>query len=120
VWARELERYNVTSNAVAPMARTRMTTQTQSDGVAEMFAEPEEGQFDEMAPENISPLVAYLASDKAQDISGHVFSTRGGKLELLQPWQLANSMDIGKRWTVEEIDRKIRELGDLGIPPMWF
>jgi NAD(P)-dependent dehydrogenase (short-subunit alcohol dehydrogenase family) len=118
VWARELERYSVTSNAVAPMARTRMTTQ--SDSVAGMFAEPEEGQFDEMAPENISPVVAYLASDKAQDISGHVFSTRGGKLELLQGWQQANSMDIGKRWTVEEIDRKIRELGDLGIPPIWF
>ncbi len=121
VWARELERYNVTVNAVAPMARTRLTEQTASDGVADMFAKPEdEDQFDEMAPENISPVVAYLASDKAQDISGHVFSSRGGRLELLQTWQPANALDIGKKWTVEEIDQKIRELGDLSIPPMWF
>jgi len=121
VWARELERYDVTCNAVAPMARTRLTEQTQSDGVSDMFAKPEdEDQFDEMAPENISPVVAYLASDKAQDISGHVFSSRGGRLELLQTWQPANALDIGKKWTVEEIDQKIRELGDLGIPPMWF
>jgi len=116
VWARELERYTVTANAVAPMARTRLTAQDKSG----FFAEAEEGQFDEMAPENISPVVAYLASDKAQDISGHVFSTRGGRLELLQNWQPGNTMDIGKKWTVADIDQKIRELGDLGIPPIWF
>ncbi len=73
-----------------------------------------------MASEYISPVVAYLASDKAQDISGHVFSTRGGRLELLQNWQQGNTMDIGKKWTVADIDLKIRELGDLGIPPIWF
>jgi len=116
VWARELERYNVTSNAVAPMARTRLTAQDKSG----FFAEVEEGQFDEMAPENISPVVAYLASDKAQDISGHVFSTRGGRLELLENWKQGNAMDIGKKWTLADIDQKIRELGDLGIPPIWF
>ncbi len=118
VWAREFERYNVTCNAVAPMARTRLTSQTES--VSAMFAEPEEGKFDEMAPENISPVVTYLASDKAQDISGRVFSTRGGRLEVLEGWRQGNSMDIGKKWTVEEIDQKIRELGDLGIPEAWF
>ncbi len=116
VWARELERYNVTANAVAPVARTRLTAQDKSG----LFAEVEEGQFDEMAPENISPVVAYLATDNAQDISGHVFSTRGGRLELLQNWQQGNAMDIGKKWTVADIDQKIRELGDLGIPPIWF
>ena len=85
-----------------------------------MFAPPEEGKFDEMAPENISPVVTYLASDKAQDISGRVFSTRGGRLEVLEGWRQGNSMDIGKKWTVEEIDQKIRELGELGIPEAWF
>jgi len=118
VWARELGKYNVTCNAVAPMARTRLTSQT--DSVSAMFAPPEEGKFDEMAPENISPVVAYLASDKAQDISGRVFSTRGGRLEVLEGWRQGNSMDIGKKWTVEEIDQKIRELGELGIPEAWF
>ncbi len=118
VWACEMERYNVTSNAIAPMARTRMTTQTAN--VAGMFAEVEEGQFDEMAPENISPLVAYLASDSAQNITGHVFSIRGGKLELFQPWQIENSMDIGRKWTINDLEQRIHELGYLGMPGIVF
>ncbi len=118
VMARELERYNSTCNAVAPMARTRMTMSTES--TTAMFAKPEGDQFDAMAKENISPLVVYLGSDQSQDITGHIFSVRGGKLELFQAWQIANSMDIGKRWTAEEIGEKIRELGDLSMPPIIF
>ncbi len=119
--ARELERYNTTVNAVAPMARTRMTTNTPNPAVQEMFAKPEdENQFDEMSPENTSPVVAYLASDNAQDISGRIFASRGGRIELPQTWQSGSVLDIGKKWTVEEIDKKIRDLGTLSIPEMWF
>ncbi len=117
-WAREMEKYGMTSNAICPMARTRMTTAT--DAVSGMFAEVEAGKFDEMAPENVSPLVVYLASDIAQDITGHVFSIRGGRMELFQSWQLAKSIDIGKRWEVPEIGKRIRELGDLGMPAIVF
>ncbi|MFO8010188.1 MAG: SDR family oxidoreductase [Dehalococcoidia bacterium] len=117
-WAREMEKYGMTSNAICPMARTRMTTQT--DAVSGMFAEAEEGKFDEMAPENVSPLVVYLASDEAQDITGRVFSIRGGRMELFQPWQIANAVDIGRRWEVPEIGQKIRSLGELGMPPIVF
>jgi len=115
VWAREMEKYNVTSNAIIPMARTRMTTQTTA--VAGMFGEkPPEGQFDEMAPDNVSPLVAYLATDKAQNITGRWLSIRGGKLELWIPPQLGKSLDIGRKWKVAEIAQRIHELGDLGMP----
>jgi NAD(P)-dependent dehydrogenase (short-subunit alcohol dehydrogenase family) len=100
----ELARYNVTCNAIAPMARTRMTE-------LNIGPPPAEGDFDEFAPENISPLVVFLASDKAQNITGRVFSIRGGKLELFQPWQIGNSIDIGRRWTVKEIGERINELG---------
>ena len=59
VQAAELGRYGVTANALCPAARTRMT-----EGVfTEMMAEPDEPEaFDAMAPENVSPLVAWLAS----------------------------------------------------------
>lgn len=116
VWAREMEKYNVTSNAIVPMARTRMTTQTTA--VSEMFAEKAEGQFDDMAPENVSPLVAYLASDQAQNITGRWLSIRGGKLESWSPPQLAASIDINRRWTAKEIGDRIAELGDLSMPTM--
>jgi len=118
LWAREMDKYGMTCNGICPLARTRLTTQT--DAVSGMFAEAEEGKFDEMAPENISPLVVYLASDAAQDITGHVFSIRGGKMEVFQSWQVLNSIDIGRRWEVSEIGERIRELGDLGMPPIVF
>lgn len=114
VWAREMAKYNVTANAIVPMARTRMTTQTSALG--DMFAEAKEGEFDEMAPDNVSPLVAYLATEHAQGITGRWLSVRGGKLELWNPPTLAKSIDIARRWTVKEISERITELGSLGMP----
>jgi NAD(P)-dependent dehydrogenase (short-subunit alcohol dehydrogenase family) len=114
VWAREMAKYNVTANAIVPMARTRMTTQTTALGG--MFDERPEGQFDDMAPENVSPLVAYLGTDHAKNITGRWLSIRGGKLELWLPPQLAKSIDIERRWTVKEVSERINELGNLGMP----
>ncbi len=114
VWAREMAKYNVTANAIVPMARTRMTTQTTALGG--MFAEAKEGEFDEMAPDNVSPLVAYLGTDHAQNITGRWLSIRGGKLELWLPPRLAKSIDIERKWTVKEISERINELGSLGMP----
>ncbi len=109
IWALEMERYKVTCNAIAPMARTRMTEISLPPPTAE-------GQFDEFAPENVSPLVVYLASDQAQKITGRVISIRGGKLELFQPWHIDKSIDIGTRWTVNEIGQRIHELGEFPAP----
>jgi NAD(P)-dependent dehydrogenase (short-subunit alcohol dehydrogenase family) len=106
IWASELQRFNVTCNAIAPMARTQMTEFSMGP------APTGQGEFDEFSPDNVSPIVAYLASDQAQHITGRVFSIRGGKLELFQPWQIGASIDIGRRWTVAEIGERIGELGD--------
>ena len=91
-----------------------MTTQTAALGG--MFAEAKEGEFDEMAPDNVSPLVAYLATEHAQGITGRWLSIRGGKLELWNPPTLAKSIDIARRWKVKEISERIAELGNLGMP----
>jgi NAD(P)-dependent dehydrogenase (short-subunit alcohol dehydrogenase family) len=117
VWGREMAKYSVTSNAVAPMARSRMTLGAPM--TAEMMGEkpPEDGSFDTFAPENLSPLVAYLASDAAQDITGRIFTVFGGKVQVFIPWTPGNSIDIGRQWTVKELDERIRELGDLSMPP---
>jgi len=115
VWAREMEKYGVTANAIAPMARTRLTTQTVGMG---WLMEKKEDGFDEMAPENVSPLVVYLASDAAQNINGRWLSIRGGKLELWLPPQLAKVIDIGRKWKTQEIAQRIHELGDLSLPPL--
>ena len=104
IWGRELQRYGVRVNAIAPIARTRMTEAT--FGALEV----EEGEFDVLHPGNVAPLVVYLASDHAADINGEVFGIRGGELERYTPWQSAKSIDKEQRWTVEEIAERIKEL----------
>src|SRR5207249_4045988 len=71
VFARELQRYGVTANAIAPRARTRMTEGTFSVPTAG------EGEFDVWAPDNVAPIVAWLATDAAGDVSGQVFVVFG-------------------------------------------
>src|SRR3954451_4142886 len=67
VQSAELGRYGITANAIAPSARTRMTETV----FAEMMATPVEGSgdFDAMAPENISPLVVWLGSALPRDVT---------------------------------------------------
>jgi len=73
-----------------------------------------------MAPENVSPLVVYLASDAAQNINGRWLCIRGSKLDSWLPPQLGKTIDIGRRWTAKDIGQRIHELGDLSLPPMEF
>jgi hypothetical protein len=84
---------------------------------AQMMGEkaPEEG-LDPWAPENLAPLIAYLSSDEAQDITGRIFTMMGGKIQVFVPWTPGNSLDLGKRWTPQELHQRIRELGDLSMP----
>src|SRR3954449_8738171 len=75
--ARELERIGVTVNAIAPRARTRMTTSSFTGYPQEI----REG-FDNRAPENISPVVAWLAGPDAGHISAKTFACYGGVVDL--------------------------------------
>jgi NAD(P)-dependent dehydrogenase (short-subunit alcohol dehydrogenase family) len=99
----EMARYGVRCNAIAPAARTRMTEAT--------FGEiTSAGPFDEWAPENIAPLVAYLATDEAKDITGQVFYVAGGTVQLYQGWGPVEEARKDDRWTVEELTKRVPEL----------
>jgi NAD(P)-dependent dehydrogenase (short-subunit alcohol dehydrogenase family) len=112
VEAAELGRYGVTANAIAPSARTRMT-----EGVfTEMMARPESG-FDAMDPANISPLVAWLASADAADVTGRVFELEGGQLSVADGWHHGPSRDKEDRWDPAELGAVVRALLDEGTPP---
>jgi NAD(P)-dependent dehydrogenase (short-subunit alcohol dehydrogenase family) len=101
VAADELERYGVRANAIAPVARTRLTLNT--PGMGAIFAMPvEEGQFDALAPDQISPLVAYLATEKCP-LTGKVFAVQGGNIQELQTWSSVRSINNDGPWTIDNI-----------------
>ncbi|MFB9858739.1 SDR family NAD(P)-dependent oxidoreductase [Paenarthrobacter aurescens] len=82
VAARELEKYGVRVNAIAPMAATRMT----------------EGSFGEInskrwEPANVAPMSVYLASPESKGISGQVFIVGGGRVEWMKTWEPQGAMD---------------------------
>jgi NAD(P)-dependent dehydrogenase (short-subunit alcohol dehydrogenase family) len=106
--ASELGRYGVTVNAVNPGARTRMTEQAKPGS----YAPVESGAFDVSDPENIAPLVAWLASPEAGHITGRVFSVRGGQICVLEGWHAGPTADKHARWDPAELGPVVSALVD--------
>jgi NAD(P)-dependent dehydrogenase (short-subunit alcohol dehydrogenase family) len=97
VAAQELGRYGVTVNAIAPVARTRMT----------------EGAFDtsQMAlPEDNSPIVAWLASEEAGDVTGRVIEVDGSTITVETGWAHGPAHDAGRRWSATDVGPALRQL----------
>ena len=87
------------------MARTRLTLAT--PGLGAMFAAPvEEGEFDAFSPANISPLVAYLASERCA-LTGKLFAVQGGSIGLLEGWHSIRTTDTDKPWTIAEVEERL-------------
>jgi NAD(P)-dependent dehydrogenase (short-subunit alcohol dehydrogenase family) len=109
ITALEMWRYGVTCNAIAPAARTRMT-----EGA---YGTIETGDgFDFWHPDNVAPLVVYLASDASSHISGKVFGVQGNVVELYQPWtSFAEIVNEGGRWEPADLAQRIDGLFD-GFP----
>jgi len=111
--ARELERIGVTVNAIAPRARTRMTTSAFSGYPGQVS----EG-FDNRAPENISPVVAWLAGPHAGHVSAKVFACYGGEIDLQTPIECDVNLSVGeRRWTVAELAERSGEFFAKGRTP---
>jgi len=106
VQAAELGRYGVTSNAIAPNARTRMTEEVFADDMAS----PEQGAFDEVAPENVSPLVVWLGSPESRDVTGRVFEVKGGRIAVSDGWRDDAEVDKGARWVPDEVGAAVHEI----------
>jgi NAD(P)-dependent dehydrogenase (short-subunit alcohol dehydrogenase family) len=104
--AKELVRYNVKSNTVVPGARTRLTLAT--PGLDQIMKAAEEG-FDQWDPANISPLVAYLASEECR-FTGETFFIQGGNVTLIEIWSRGPSVDRDSVWSVEELAQALAPL----------
>lgn len=105
--AREMGKYGVTSNFIAPRARTRMTETMPN---ASMFAKPESG-LDAFAPEWPAQLVVFLASDDAADINGQGFIVWGGAVALVQGWhQVGHIAQSDRGFTARDFAARKDEL----------
>jgi NAD(P)-dependent dehydrogenase (short-subunit alcohol dehydrogenase family) len=99
--AKELGRYGVKSNCIAPAARTRLTEST--PGLGDLVKAPDDtGTFDVWDPANVSPLVAYLATADCP-FTGETFFVQGGSVKRVQSWAFGPGVDRDDRWTVADL-----------------
>lgn len=97
----ELARYGVQVNAIAPIARTRLTESV--PGVEEMM---KSWLFD---ASNVSPLVAYLASPGCR-FNGEIFSSYGPVVGLYQAWTVAEEVSSAEPWTLSSLSEALEGL----------
>jgi NAD(P)-dependent dehydrogenase (short-subunit alcohol dehydrogenase family) len=108
ICAKELSRYGVKSNCIAPAARTRLTLAT--PGLGEVLKEPEEeGAFDVWDPANVSPLVAYLATADCA-FTGETFFVQGGIVKRVRSWEMAEGVEQDARWDVAALGEALKPL----------
>jgi NAD(P)-dependent dehydrogenase (short-subunit alcohol dehydrogenase family) len=100
----ELGRYGVCTNAIAPVARTRMTEDLGLGAV------PDAG-FDALDPANISPLVVWLGSNDNEDVSGRVFLVDGDRVSVAEGWRRGpTARNDGLRWEPSQLTKVVPDL----------
>ncbi|MBI1885601.1 MAG: SDR family NAD(P)-dependent oxidoreductase [Chloroflexi bacterium] len=119
VVARDLGRYGITCNAIAPRAWTRLTATIPQErpqagggggGAARAAPAPDVDRLAQLQPEYVAPMVCYLATDDAWIINGQIFLVYGGTVALLQhplPWRTAFKPGL---WTFEELSEIVPHL----------
>ena len=112
ILADELGRLGVTVNAIAPIARTRMTENLL--GLMEestSSAGPAQGaSFDIFDPANISPLVVWLGSPASAGVTGRVFTVAGGEIGVAESWVKGPVATKASRWDPEELTAIVPDL----------
>ncbi len=99
ILAKELGRYEVKSNCIAPAARTRLTLAT--PGLDEIMA-AKEGAFDDWDPAHVSPLVAYLSTADCP-FTGETFFVQGRVVKRVRSWEMGETFEREDGWTVETL-----------------
>jgi len=109
VLARDLGRYGVTCNCIAPSATTRMTASVPAAAAAiraqSGVAQPRlaTAGSGERTPEHIAPMVVYLCTDHAWNINGQIFHVGGGTISLAAAEMPVHSIIKSGKWTLQEL-----------------
>jgi NAD(P)-dependent dehydrogenase (short-subunit alcohol dehydrogenase family) len=83
--------------------------QAAEQACADMMKKPDDG-FDAMAPENIAPIVTWLASAESRAVTGRVFEVSGGSIAISDGWRPCPKVDVGRRWEAQELGAVVNEL----------
>ncbi|MBM3672395.1 MAG: SDR family NAD(P)-dependent oxidoreductase [Actinobacteria bacterium] len=94
--AQAMARHGVTANAIAPRALTQMTEQLGG-------FDTKDGDFEVFAPENVSPLVAYLGSEASAKVSGQVFVVWGRQITVLKGPSVDKQFETAEQWTAANV-----------------
>ena len=116
VVAKDMGRYGVTANAIAPRANTRMIGDI-PDSAAEIRARSgvatlsEGTQLTEMNPDHIAPFICYLASDYAANVNGQTFLVYGDTISLMsQPRPERSIYEPSGHWDLETLSPLARDV----------
>jgi NAD(P)-dependent dehydrogenase (short-subunit alcohol dehydrogenase family) len=118
ILARELGRYGITSNAIAPRARTRMT-----ENLFGEMTKKDDGAFDAWDPKNIANLVVFLAAPESADINGQIFVVFGGNIYAMSAFKPVGQVTRDAAWTPQELIEAKGQLFDgidSGVPKFSF
>jgi NAD(P)-dependent dehydrogenase (short-subunit alcohol dehydrogenase family) len=96
----ELARYGVTANCIAPAAKTRLIP------TGGMDVNPDSG-FDPFDPDNISPIVTWLGSDRSAEVTGRLFTVVGGFIGVVEGYLRGPALHHDHKLTFEEIDAEL-------------
>ena len=120
VAARDLGRYGVTANCIAPGAATRMTGSVPDSARDRRAAAGIQGAARPagpmaMDPDDVAPMVVWLCTDAASDVNGQTFGAAGGRVSL--HYQLVEQKAIHKqgRWTLDELDEILPRSLTMGL-----
>jgi methylmalonyl-CoA mutase cobalamin-binding domain/chain len=110
VAADEFARFGTRVNAVAPIARTRLT---QWLGPAEAGT-----AGDALAADRVAPVVTWLLSDAASTVTGRVLEVGGGTVSAPRSWEPGESVVLAPGGTPADVDRAVRQaLAAVPRPP---
>jgi NAD(P)-dependent dehydrogenase (short-subunit alcohol dehydrogenase family) len=113
--ALDMARFKVRSNCIAPFAWTRMI-----DSIPAQTEEEKRRveRFQQMTPEKIAPLVVYLASDRADSISGQIFAVRNNEVFLFNQPRPIRAIHRSDGWTPQRLDEQLKGAFGASFTPL--